>query len=82
MAETLLSYDTLKAFAWEHGWHAEMHRFFDPKLQRPGREDACWYLQPALKQNGETTRTTALKFALASEVYDFILENMKAESPQ
>jgi hypothetical protein len=82
MAGNLLSYDTLKAFCWEHGFHAEMHRFFDEKLARPGREDARWYLQPSLKQHGETTRTTVLKYALASEIYDHVLKHMKAESSQ
>jgi hypothetical protein len=80
MTGTLLSYDTLKAFAWQHGFHAEVHKFFDQTRQPPGREEAMWYLQPSLKQHGETTRTTLLKFALAQEVYDYILEHTTAES--
>ena len=80
MAGNLLSYDTLKAFAWKHGFHAETHRDFDSSRQRPGREQAMWYLQPSIKQSGEATRTTILKFALAQEIYDWVLEHTKAES--
>jgi hypothetical protein len=69
-----LSYDTLKAYAWQNGWHAEIHAHFDP-LRQPGREEAMWYLQPSLKQHGETTRKTVLKYALAAEVYDYVLEH-------
>ena len=54
--ENLLSYDTLKSFCWSHGFHAETHRDFSSSYQRPGREAACWYLQPKGK------RTTILKF--------------------
>jgi hypothetical protein len=84
MTGNLLSYDTLKAFCWQRGWHAEMHKHFDPARQPPGREEACWYLQPSLKQHGETVRSTVLKFALAQEVYDFVLqyEKKEAESPR
>jgi hypothetical protein len=82
VAGTLLSYDTLKSFAWRHGYHAEVHKFFDPLRQPPGREEAMWYLQPSMKQHGETTRTTILKFALAQEVYDWILEHEKARSSE
>jgi hypothetical protein len=78
MAGDLLSYDTLKAFAWKHGFHAETHRDFDSSRQRPGREQAMWYLQPSIKQSGEATRTTILKFALSQEVYDYILEFKRA----
>ena len=72
--ENLLSYDTLKSFCWSHGFHAETHRDFNSSYQRPGREAACWYLQPKGK------RTTILKFALAQEVYDWVLEYMKSKS--
>jgi hypothetical protein len=72
--EDRLSYDNLRSYAWGLGFHAEIHRGFDKTLQRPGREAACWYLQPSIKQSGETTRKSLLKFALASEVYDFLLE--------
>ena len=81
MAANLISYDTLKAFCWQHGFHADVHKHFDPLRQRPGREEACWYLQPSMKQHGETVRTTVLKFALAQEVYDWVLAHTKAESP-
>ena len=80
MAETLLSYDVLKAFCWEHGFHAEIHQLFNSALQRPGRENACWYLQPSIKKNGETTRTTLLKYSTAEEVYDHVLEHVRQEA--
>ena len=77
MAGNLLSYDTLKAFAWRYGFHADVHKHFDPTRQPPGREEAMWYLQPSLKQHGEAIRTTILKYALAQEVYDWILEHKR-----
>jgi hypothetical protein len=80
MTENLLSYDTLKAFAWERGFHADVHKGFNSSYQRPGREQAMWYLQPSKKQTNAEHATTILKFALAQEVYDYILEYKKAES--
>ena len=81
--EDQLSYDHLKNFAWALGFHAEVHRNFDPLRQRPGREQACWYLQRSKKQNPEVAphEPSILKFALASEVYDWLLEFKKTESP-
>ena len=82
MAGNLLSYDTLKAFCWQRGFHADVHKHFDKLRQRPGREEAFWYLQPSIKQHGETVRTTVLKFSLAQEIYDWVLEHEKRESSQ
>jgi hypothetical protein len=64
--EDRLSYDNLKAYAWGLGFHAEIHK--------RAVDRRCWYLQPSIKQSGETTRKTILKFALASEIYDWLLE--------
>ena len=79
--ENLLSYDTLKSFCWAHGFHAEIHKNFNSSYQRPGREQAMWYLQRSKHQNpsGEH-EPTLLKFALAQEVYDWILEYEKKEA--
>lgn len=74
-----LEYDHLKAFCWQRGFHAEIHKHFHPL---PGREKACWYLQPSIKQSGEATRKTILKFSTAAEIYDWVLAYEKAESPQ
>ena len=74
-----LEYDHLKAYAWGLGFHAEIHKHFHPL---PGREKAFWYLQPSIKQNGEATRKTILKFSTAAEIYDWLLEWKKTESPQ
>jgi hypothetical protein len=79
MTENLLSYDTLKAFCWQRGWHADVHKDFNSSYQRPGREAACWYLQPSIKVTGGE-RTTVLKFALAQEIYDWVLEHERQES--
>jgi hypothetical protein len=78
--EDQLAYDTLKAFCWQRGFHADIHRGFDKTLQRPGREAACWYLQPSIKQSGEATRKTILKFSTAAEIYDWVLAYERAES--
>lgn len=81
MSEDQLQYDHLKSFALTAGFHAEIHRGFKPELQRPGREAACWYLQRSKKIHGDGAHEpTILKFALASEVYDWILAYEKAES--
>jgi hypothetical protein len=78
--DDLLSYDNLKAFAWSAGFHAEIHRNFDKALQRPGRERACWYLQPGVKQFGGE-RKSILTYALPSEIYDWIVAYQKTEYP-
>jgi hypothetical protein len=70
-----LAYDHLKAYCWHFGYHAEIHRGFDKTIARPGRESACWYLQPSIKQSGEATRKTILKFSTAAELYDYVLEH-------
>jgi hypothetical protein len=49
-------------------------------LARPGREEAFYYLQPSIKKNGETTRTTLLKYSTAEEVYDYVLEHVRQEA--
>jgi hypothetical protein len=78
-----LAYDHLKAYAWALGFHAEIHRGFDKTMQPPGREAACWYLQPSIKQSGEATRRTILKFSTAAEIYDWLLEYKRTtESPK
>jgi hypothetical protein len=82
--EDKLEYDHLKAFAWAHGFHAEVHKNFNPSYQRPGREAAFWYLQRSKKQNPKMAphEPSILKYALAQEVYDWILAYKKSESPK
>jgi hypothetical protein len=81
-ADDLLDYDRLKAFAWEIGFHAEVHRNFNPLLQRPGREGACWYLQRSKKQNPEVApnEPSILKYSTPAEIYDWLIEYRKTES--
>jgi hypothetical protein len=79
-----LEYDHLKNYAWALGFHAEIHKHFDPAKARPGRESACWYLMRSKKQNPGVAphELSILKFALASEVYDWLVEYRKTmESP-
>jgi len=75
-----LEYDALRNFAWNHGFFAQVHRKFNPLLQRPGREHACWYLQRSKKLGGEH-EPTILKYSTAAEIYDWINEYRRTESP-
>jgi hypothetical protein len=61
-------YDALRNYAWHNGFFAQIHRNFDPLLQWPGREDACWYLQRQKKDGGESI----LKYRTAAEVRAWI----------
>jgi len=81
--EDALEYDHLKAFAWNLGFHAEVHKHFNPLLSRPGREKAFWYLMRSKKQNPEAAphEPSILRYALASEIYDWLLEFKRTESP-
>lgn len=76
-----IEYDALRNFAWAHGFFAQIHKNFDPLRQRPGREAACWYLQRSKKQNPTVAphEPTILRYALASEVYDWINEWKRTE---
>jgi hypothetical protein len=76
-----LEYDALRNFAWNHGFFAQVHRNFNPLLQRPGREHACWYLQRSKKFGGEH-EPTILKYSTAAEIYDWINEYRRTESPK
>jgi hypothetical protein len=80
--EDRLEYDHLKAFCWAAGFHAEIHKHFRPELAALGREKAMWYLQRSRKENPTVAphELSILKFALASEVYDWVNEYRKAES--
>jgi hypothetical protein len=80
--EDKLEYDHLKAFCWAEGLHAEIHRDFKPQLQRPGREQAFWYLQRLRKLNPELApdEISILKFCTAAEIYDWVLEYKKKQA--
>lgn len=80
--EDQLEYDHLKIFAFNHGYHAEVHKGFDSSRQPPGRENACWYLMRSKKFHGPDAPhiPTILKFSTAAEVYDKIIALKKAES--
>ena len=77
-----LTYDHLKNFAWALGFFAEVHKNFNPALARPGREKACWYLQRSKKQNPNVAphEPSILRYALASEVYDWLAEYRKQQT--
>jgi hypothetical protein len=80
--EDRLEYDHVKVFAFNAGFHAEIHRGFKPELQPPGREAACWYLQRSKNHGADALHIpTILKFSTAAEIYDYVLEHKKAESP-
>lgn len=76
------SYDALRNFAWSMGFYAQIHKGFNPALARPGREKACWYLMRSKKQNPNVAphEPTILKYALASEVYDWLAEYRKQQT--
>jgi lipoprotein NlpI len=68
-------YDALREFARALGFHAQVHQGFDRLRAAPGREDACWYLQRSKKFSGRLEHEPSiLKFALASEVYSWLVE--------
>jgi len=77
-------YDALRNFAWSLGFFAQVHKNFDPLRQRPGRESACWYLQRSKKQNPEVAphEPTILRYALPEEIYDWLNEFKRTESPK
>jgi hypothetical protein len=68
------SYDALRAYAWANGFFAQIHRNFNPLLQRPGREDACWYLQESNRHNPGQKRTSILRYSTSQEVRTWIDE--------
>ena len=79
-----LEYEALRTFAWHHGFFAQVHRNFNPLLQRPGRERACWYLQRSKKQNPSVAphEPTILKYSTADEIYAWINAHIKTtEAP-
>ncbi len=61
-------YDALRAFAWSQGFFAQVHRNFNPLLQRPGRENACWYLK-LRKKFGAEHEHSILKYSTPDEIY-------------
>lgn len=81
-SEDQIEHDAIKNFARALGFYAQIHRNFDPLLAAPGRENACWYLQRSKKQNPNVAphEPTILKFALASEIYDWLNEWKRTES--
>ena len=60
-------YDALRNYARHLGFHAQIHRTFDPARQPIGREDAVWYLQRS-KKFGSDHEPSILKYAKAEEV--------------
>jgi hypothetical protein len=81
---TEISYSMLKSFAWANGFHAEIHRGFNPMSQPVERTDAHWYPQISRKQHpeiGPDENISILSYALAEEVYDWIVKHKKSELP-
>jgi hypothetical protein len=74
-------YDQLRAFAWRMGFFAQIHRNFDPLRQRPGRENACWYLQRSHKFGGRLEHEQSiLKYSTPEELYAWLSESrLKSE---
>ncbi len=71
----LLEYDALREFARALGFHAQIHQGFDRMRAAPGREEAFWYLQRSKKFSGRLEHEPSiLKYALASEVYAWLVE--------
>jgi len=80
--EDQLEYDHLKAYAWAFGFHAEIHKHFDPARSPPGRENACWYLMRSKKQNPGVAphELSILKYSTAAEIYDWLIEYRRTET--
>jgi hypothetical protein len=75
-----LEYDALRNFAWSLGFFAQVHRNFDPLRQRPGRENACWYLQRSKKFGGRLEHEQSiLRYSTAEEIYAWLNEYRKQQ---
>jgi hypothetical protein len=59
-------YTAIRTLARSLGFHAQVHKGFLPASAEPGREDACWYLQPS-KRRYDTRASGAIHSAIRTE---------------